>query len=99
MQKVCNTKDRVLSKYGNFVICYTDSAAHMDVPNEVHELYQYESEMVILFLSMAFLDVTYTYHIEIFAVNIVCDLQYKGFADFKFAVYWFFSRQVEMESK
>lgn len=37
-------------------------------------MHQYESEMVILFLSMAFLDVTYTYHIEIFAVNIVCDL-------------------------
>ena len=34
-------------------------------------MHQYESEMVILFLSMAFLD---AYHIEMFAVNIVCDL-------------------------
>ena len=62
-------------------------------------MHQYKSEMVILFLSLAFLNVTYTYHIEIFAVNIVCDLRYKGFADLKFAVYWFSSRQVEMESK
>ena len=35
MQQICNTKDRVLSEYGNFVICYTGSAAHVDVPNEV----------------------------------------------------------------